>query len=680
MTEFENLKNRALELRGELGRHARLYYEEDAPEISDFQYDSMLHELRDIEEKYPELVTPDSPTHRIGGAPREGFVKVSHLSPMMSLDNALDRAELAVFYTKLCEALHDPKTEVLCEPKIDGLAVSLIYDNGLFLSGSTRGDGHLGEDVTANLRTIRTLPLKLAKPIPGLFEVRGEVCIDKKGFAALNEAREEQGLPLFANPRNAAAGSLRTLDPRETARRKLKIYLYQIIDPEKYGIKTQQQMLEEIQALGLPMQGGERLCDSLAQIEDYLTQWETKRFEHPIDTDGVVVKLNRLALRPALGVTSKAPKWAIAFKFPPEEKLTQIKKIEVTVGRTGVLTPTAVFDPVHLAGTTVRRAALHNQDDIDRKDVRVGDYIWVRKAGEIIPEVVRVEYDKRPEGTEPFKIPDSCPVCGAAAIRLPGEAAKKCTNVSCAAQVKERLVHFASRAAMDITGLGEKVTDQLVEKKLVKNCADLYQLTVSELAALDRMGVKSAENVKAAIEKSKQRPLSAVINALGISNVGEKTASDLAERFRSLKNLAETARDRELELEETEGIGPVIAQSLHAWFSEPHNMEMLERLESFGIRDKEEGPVKDKAALPWNGLKFVLTGELSGMTRTEASAKIKALGGATVDSVSKKTSFVVVGDNPGSKYQKAQQLEVPILDEAQFLEKLKEAQESETVK
>ena len=675
MSDTADLEKRAAELRRGLERHAKLYYEQDSPEISDAEYDGLMRELQEIEQEHPELVSPDSPTHRIGGAPRDGFVKVTHLSPMMSLENALDRAELAAFYAKLCEALSEENVQTVCEPKIDGLAVSLIYEDGVFLRGSTRGDGKTGEDVTANLRTIKTLPLRLSRAIPGIFEVRGEVCIDKKGFEKLNEAREERGEPLFANPRNAAAGSLRTLDPRETARRNLKIYLYQIIDPENHGIATQQQMLREITALGLPMQGSEDLCDSLGQIYAYLDGWETKRFEHPIDTDGVVVKLNSLALRSVLGVTAKAPKWAIAFKFPPEEKLTRINSIEVTVGRTGVLTPTAVFDPVHLAGTTVRRAALHNQDEIDKKDVRVGDYAWVRKAGEIIPEVVRVEYDRRPAGTEPFKIPDACPVCGSHTVRLPGEAAVKCTNSSCGAQVRERIIHFASRGAMDITGLGEKLTDKLAELSILKNYADIYTLTVPQLAVLDRMGEKSAQNITAAIEKSKARPLGALINALGISNVGEKTANDLAEKFRSIDKLAETARNSEPELELTDGIGAVIAQSLHAWFSEPHNRELLTRLKADGVRFETEGPAVDKSALPWNGLKFVLTGELSGMTRPEAEAAIGRLGGSCAGSVSKKTSYVVVGEAPGSKYQKALSLGVPTLDEAQFLEKLKEAGE-----
>lgn len=677
MEEFENLKKRAEELRAELNRHARLYYEDDAPEISDFQYDGLMRELQEIEEKYPELATPDSPTQRIGGAPRDGFVKVAHAEPMMSLENALNRDELADFYTKLGEALSDENPAVLCEPKIDGLAVSLIYENGLFVRGSTRGDGQVGEDVTANLKTIKTMPLRLRQAVEGTLEVRGEVCIDKKGFAALNAAREENREPLFANPRNAAAGSLRTLDPKETARRNLKIYLYQVISPGKYGVATQKRMLEWLAEIGLPTQGGDRLCRSLADIYAYLDEWETGRFEHPIDTDGVVVKLNDISLRPLLGVTAKAPKWAIAFKFPPEEKLTQIHKIEVTVGRTGVLTPTAVFDPIRLAGTTVRRAGLHNQDEIDKKDVRVGDFVWVRKAGEIIPEVVRVEYEKRPEGTEPFKLPDLCPVCGSTAVRLPGEAAVKCTNSSCPAQVKERIIYFASRSAMDITGLGEKLVGQLVEKGLLSNYADIYSLKEEQLAALDRMGGKSAQNLVAAIEKSKSRPLGAVINALGISCIGEKTADDLAVRYNSLDLLADKSRNAVEELESVDGVGEIIAQSLHAWFTEPHNCALLAKLKADGVRFEQEDKTAEERQLPWNGLKFVLTGELSSMTRAQAGVLIKERGGKVAESVSKKTDFVVVGENPGSKYVKAQSLGVPVLDEAAFMAKLAAADSGE---
>lgn len=676
MSDLENLRERADRLREELTRHAMLYYVEDAPEISDFQYDALMRELQDIEKANPELVTADSPTHRIGGAPREGFVKVTHEVPMMSLDNALNRAELASFYARLQEALAADAVEVLCEPKIDGLAVSLIYEEGLFVRGATRGDGRTGEDVTANLRTIKTLPLRLKEQLPGRFEVRGEVCIDKKSFAALNAAREERGEPLFANPRNAAAGSLRTLDPRETARRGLKIYLYQIVEPERFGVATQSEMLDRIASLGLPMQGAQRLCRKMADIDAYLDEWETKRFEHPIDTDGVVVKLNETALRPLLGVTAKAPKWAIAYKFPPEEKLTQLRSIEVTVGRTGVLTPTAVFDPVHLAGTMVKRAGLHNQDEIDRMDVRVGDFVWVHKAGEIIPEISGVELSKRPEGAVPFRIPSECPVCGSAAVRLPGEAAVKCTNSACPAQLKERIIYFASRSAMDISGLGEKIIDQLVEKNMIHDYADIYSLTAEELAGLDRMAERSARNLTEAIEKSKQRPLGAVINALGISNIGEKTANDLAERYRSLRELERVSRDDEEKLELADGIGPVLAQSLHAWFSEPHNQGLLARLEAAGVNFSAGGPGPDKASLPWYGLRFVLTGELASMTRSEASKKIRLMGGDTADSVSRKTDFVVAGSAPGSKYAKAQKLGIAILTEEEFIVKLNEAEQN----
>ncbi|MDO4988180.1 MAG: NAD-dependent DNA ligase LigA [Synergistes sp.] len=664
---------RVNELRKQIEHHSWLYYVQDSPEISDFQYDALMRELQEIETAHPELITPNSPTQRIGGAPQDGFEKTTHALPMMSLENALNRNELSAFYAKLCDTLSDSETEVVCEPKIDGLAVSLIYEDGVFIGGSTRGDGFVGEDVSANLRTIKTLPMTLRKPVSGHLEVRGEVCIDKKGFEALNSAREERGETLFANPRNAAAGSLRTLDPRETARRNLKIYLYQIVEPEKLGITTQAEMLNEISALGLPMQGEQKLCSSLGDILSYIDRWEEMRFEHPIDTDGVVVKLNRLALRDTFGVTAKAPKWAIAFKFPPEEKLAQVQKIDVTVGRTGVLTPTAVFDPIHLAGTIVRRASLHNQDEIDRLDVRVGDYIWVHKAGEIIPEVDRVEFTKRPEGTQPFKLPENCPVCGALASRIDGVSAVKCTNSACPAQLKERILYFASRSAMDIAGLGEKIIDQLVSKNLLHSYADIYDLKARQIAALDRMGEKSSQNLTDAIERSKKRPLGAVINALGIPNIGEKTASDLAERFRSLRVLEKISRDRSEELEQTDGIGSVIAQSLHIWFSEEHNSDLLNRLEAAGINFKDETEIADKSNMPLSNIKFVLTGELSSMTRSEAAKKIKSLGGTTADSVSKKTDFVVVGEKPGSKYEKAIKLGVPILTEAEFLEKLANA-------
>jgi DNA ligase (NAD+) len=673
MSFSENLKDRAEKLRAEIERCAKLYYVYDSPEISDFQYDELIRELQKIEAEHPELMVPDSPTHRIGGAPREGFTKVQHNVPMMSLDNALNKEELAAFYEKLCRLLEVGSAQVVCEPKIDGLAVSLIYEDGLFVSGSTRGDGYTGEDVTANLRTIKSMPLRLAQEVSGRLEVRGEVCMEKKSFAALNEAREESGEPIFANPRNAAAGSLRQLDPRVTAARNLSIYLYQAMEPERHGIESQHGMLDRLRELGLPVQGAERVCRSLGDILSYLDMWMEKRFTHAIDTDGVVVKLDELTLREKLGATAKAPRWAIAFKFPPEEKLTIIKDIEVTVGRTGTLTPTAVLEPVRLSGTVVQRASLHNQDEIDRKDVRIGDMVWVRKAGEIIPEIVSVDTDKRHPDSSPYRIPDICPVCGSKAVRLHGESAVKCINKSCPAQIKEGIEHFASRAAMDIRGLGEKIVSQLVESGMVTNVADLYAINVSQLASLERMGEKSAANIIDSIEKSKTRHLGALINALGIRNVGERTAHDLAGRFMSLDNLAKAAAEKNYELESMDGIGPVIAESITAFFSEPHNVEMMRRLREAGVRFEIEHEQPDKNNLKLKGLTFVLTGELASMTRSEASEQIMALGGQTSESVSKKTSFVVVGENPGSKYLKARTLGIPILNEEDFIYKLREA-------
>lgn len=673
MGSVEAVKSRAAELREILERNARLYYEQDKPEISDKEYDLLLRELLEIEKKHPELVTADSPAHRVGGAVKDGFLKVRHKIPMMSLDNALTRAELDSFYIKLSQSLGKLGCVVTCEPKIDGLAVALIYQDGVFIKGATRGDGTTGEDVTSNLRTIRTMPLVLGEKIPGIFEVRGEVCIDKEGFAALNTEREEAGEQLFANPRNAAAGSLRQLDSKITARRRLSIYLYQIINPKIYGIKTQYDMLQFIKKLGLPTQGAERRCADAAAINDYLDEWSEKRFAHPIDTDGVVVKLDELESREEVGATAKAPRWAIAYKFPPEEKLTLLKDIEITVGRTGTMTPTAILEPVRLSGTTVQRASLHNQDEIARKDVRVGDMVWVHKAGEIIPEIIRVDLNQRAASAEPYQIPDECPVCGSKAVRLIGEAAVKCPNKSCPAQIKEAITHFASRRAMNILGLGEKLVSQLVDTGKVRTIADLFSLTADDLANLDRMGEKSAQNTLNSIESSKSRPLSALINAIGIPGVGERTAEDLAQRYRSIEALAKSALACDGELENIEGIGPTMSDSISAFFLEPHNAETVERLKQAGVTFELSGTPADQKNLPWDGLKFVLTGQLTSMTRDAAAEKIRALGGQTVGSISKKTDFVVVGEGAGSKLLRARELGVPTLGEDDFLLKLEEA-------
>ena len=666
MENNENLKSRIEALRKEIERHSKLYYENDSPVISDFQYDSLVRDLQKMEEEHPELKDASSPTVKIGGEPQERFDKVPHPQPMMSLDNALNEEELESFVKKLRASLSDENLELVCEPKIDGLAISLIYENGKFISASTRGNGYVGEDVTENVRTIVNLPLELSEEIPGRLEVRGEVCMDKKTFAALNTSRDENGLSLFANPRNAAAGSLRQLDPKITAQRKLKVFLYQVVSPEEYGIKTQDEMLSWLEKCGFPVQGEQLLCTTDEKLLGYIRAWSEKRFAHFIDTDGVVVKLNKLSLRSSLGETAKSPRWAIAFKFPPEEKITKVTDIEVTVGRTGVLTPTAVLEPVQLSGTIVQRASLHNQDEIERKDIRIGDYVKVRKAGEIIPEVLEVDFTKRSETSTPYFLPETCPVCGTKVIKIGGEVAIKCPNMSCPSQVRERISYFASRPAMNILGLGTKIIEQLITSGLVNDVSDLYYLDIYKLSSLDRMGIKSAENIISSVDKSKTRPLYALISALGIPNIGGKTATDLARAFKSLEALSETAVNEPEKIELIDGIGTVVADSINKYFSDPHNQDIIKRLEAAGVSMSDDS-VEGK----FSGKKFVLTGELTSMSRNIAAEKIRNLGGDIASSVSKKTDYVVVGDNPGSKYEKAKALNIRILSEQEFLDLLK---------
>ncbi len=668
----EEIRTRILFLQEELARHSRLYYTNDAPEISDYEYDALFAELKQLEEQFPEYKTQNSPTQKVGGKILEGFKKITHAIPMMSLDNALNKDALSEFITKINDYF-GANCEFLCEPKIDGLAVSCIFQDGVFVEGATRGNGVVGEDVTENLKTVKNLPLKLPVHLSGRLEVRGEACIDKIGFEKLNASREEEGLTLFANPRNAAAGSLRTLDTRETAKRNLKVFFYQVVEPEKWGITTQKEMLEFIQNIGLPCQGSHTLAKSEAEIISYLDNWANLRHSHAIDTDGVVVKLNDIALRSSLGATSHAPRWAIAFKFPPEEKLTQIKNIEVTVGRTGVLTPTAVFDPVRLAGTTVRRASLHNQDEIDKLDVGIGDFVWVRKAGEIIPEVVRVEKEKRPPEVSRFAIPNVCPVCGAEAAKNSGEVAIRCQNSSCPAQLKQKLAYFASRDAMNITGLGTKLVAQLIDKGVFKNAADIYKTDIKIYSLMDKMGEKSASNLAEAIEESKKRPLSALINALGISNIGQKTAEDLANHFGTLDKLAHTALNDTDKLSSIDGIGEILATSIKTWFSQEQNKNLVEELRQEGLNfGTEEDVNKPVAQTAITGKKFVLTGELEGFTRKYAEEIIKRMGGVTSSSVSSKTDFVLAGTAPGSKLTKTQELGVKVINEEDFKQMIKD--------
>ncbi|MDR1471993.1 MAG: NAD-dependent DNA ligase LigA [Synergistaceae bacterium] len=673
---IDEARHRAAELKREIAANDELYYVLDSPAIEDHEYDALLRELGEIERAYPEILTSDSPNARVRGALRPEFRKLAHAVPMQSLDNAYSKAELGSFFERTARALGDDSggCSWVCEPKIDGLAVSLTYADGVLERGATRGDGTVGEDVTRNIRTIRSLPPRLKRCSEGTVEIRGEVCMSREDFAELNRAREESGEPLFANPRNAAAGSLRQLDRKVTASRKLKIFLYHVVDAARLGMRSQGDLLRWLEEEGLPTHGHAALCRDADEIYAYLEEWDRSRFMDSINTDGVVVKLDDLGLRDRLGSTAKAPRWAMAFKYPPEEKRTKVLGIDVSVGRTGALTPTARLEPVRLSGTTVRRASLHNQDEIDRKDVRVGDVVWVHKAGEIIPEILRVDFDARTGNEVPFAMPRVCPVCGTEAVRLPPEVAVRCPNRSCGAQLQEGLLHFVSRDCMDIDGMGERIIKQLAESGLVKSAADIYGLSLEDLTGLDRIAAKSARNIMDAIDASRGRPLHAVINALGIRNVGKKTARDIASRFRGMDALIAAS---EQELANLGGVGPTIAASIVSHFGDSHNMSVVRRLEAYGVSMKSGAGDEPEASPGENGKKIfagkrmVFTGELETMPRQEAERVAESMGAHTSGSVSKRTDVVVVGANPGSKYNKALSLGVEIWDENMFLERLK---------
>lgn len=657
-------------LRKEIAYHDYRYYILNEPVISDAEYDELMRRLKELESKYPELITPDSPTQRVGGAPAPEFKKVRHEEPMLSLDNAFSKEELLAFDQRIKRWSGESEIEYVVEHKIDGVSVSLIYEDGIFVVGATRGDGVTGEDVTANLRTIKTLPLRLIKDLPGRLEVRGEVFMTKEEFERINAEREEAGLPLFANPRNAAAGSLRQLDPRVTASRALDIYVYYLINPENWGIYRHWDALNFIRELGFKVNPYSRLCKDIEEVWSYCEEWEKKRGSLGYAVDGVVLKVNRMDLWKKLGATSKSPRWAIAFKFPPEEAVTKILDIIVNVGRTGILTPVAIFEPVHLGGTIVKRASLHNEDEIRRKDVKIGDWVIVRKAGEIIPEVVKVVVERRTGSEIDFKMPDKCPVCGASVVRPEGEVAYRCIGINCPAQLKERIRHFASRDAMDIRGLGPAIIDQLVEKKLVKDIADIYYLTYDHVLSLERMGPKSASNLIKAISASKDRPLANLIFGLGIRYVGKVVAKLLADKFVTIDKLARASYP---ELMEIEGIGEKVASSVVEFFREPQSLELIEKLRKAGVNlGKEKEAFKEVKENFFKGKTVVFTGELKSFTRVQASQLLESLGAQVLDSVSKKVNLVIVGENPGSKYDKALSLGIPILREEEFLKKLKE--------
>ncbi len=660
--EDENMRSRYNWLVDELNRHGRLYYVLDAPEIEDDEYDALMREMLNLEKTHPDWVRSDSPSKRVGGAVLDSFVKVTHNQPMLSLEDVFSRGELHEWLKRAAEGVEKEWIPWCCELKIDGLAVSLVYEDGVFVQASTRGDGHIGEDVTENLRTVRDLPLKLIGDVPGHLELRGEVYMSKEGFARLNAEREEAGEPLFANPRNAAAGSLRQLDSAVAAKRHLRLFTYYMQQAESRGVHSQSEVLEWLILHGLPVQKAWKLAETENDVLDFLEKWNTQRFELPYATDGVVFKADSTRYWAVLGNNVKTPKWAVAYKYPPEEQRTRVENIEVSLGRTGMLTPVADLTPVQISGTVVKRASLHNEDEIRRKDVRIGDMVWVRKAGEIIPEIVRVDTASRTGNEKIFNMPDTCPVCGAALMKLPDEAALRCPNRSCPAQLTQGLMHFASRQGMNIQGIGESLAAQLVKSGLVKRFSDLYSLRIEQLIKLERMGEKSAEKLFAAIQKSKKRPMNFLLTALGIREVGPGVAAELSRHFHSLDEIA--AADKE-QLAQISGVGPVIAESVEAFFAEGHNRQMIEELRSAGV-SMENSADTEKNEGPLLGKTFVFTGELSRMPRSQAQNLVASLGGKAVSSVSKKTSYVVVGEAPGSKAEKARALGVQTLTEEDF--------------
>ena len=652
-----DFETRAAQLRGLLSEHNYNYYVLDAPTISDFEYDKMLRELEDLEAAHPELITPDSPTQRVGGQALDSFQQVTHRVPLQSLQDVFSPDELLDFDRRVRESGIRP--EYLLEPKVDGLSVALEYENGVFVRGATRGDGQVGEDVTENIRTIRSVPMKLENA-PGRLIVRGEVYMPRKTFERLNEERELRGESLFANPRNAAAGSMRQLDPKIAAARRLDMVVFNVQYTDREPFAADSDALDWLRSLRFKVIDYQ-LSGDVEQIQSAIFRLGDQREKYPFDIDGAVVKVNNLTQRDILGETAKFPRWAAAYKYPPEQKESVVQDIVVQVGRTGVLTPKAVVSAVRLAGTTVTNATLHNQDFITEKDIRIGDTVIVQKAGEIIPEIVSVVKEKRPEGTSPYLLPTVCPVCGAAVARDEDGAHIRCTGAECPAQLLRNLTHFASRDAMDIEGLGPAVVEALVNAEMVKTPADLYRLNRDKVAELERMGKKSADNLLSAIEKSKQNDLSKLLYAFGIRQVGQKAGKILAARFGSLDALARATQE---ELTKIDDIGGITAQYLTEWFNAPQSRHLIAALKESGVNmESQTAPVGDKLA----GITFVLTGELSAFSRKEAGEKLEALGAKVSGSVSKKTGCVVAGEAAGSKLRRAQELGVPVLDEEQFL-------------
>jgi DNA ligase (NAD+) len=662
----ESLRREVETLRRDIEHHNYRYYVLDAPEISDAEYDQMMRRLEMLEKGHPELYDPNSPTQRVGAPPLEIFETVTHTLPMLSLANGMDESEAREFDQRVKRFLGSSEDiEYVVEPKMDGLAVELLYEGGRFTVGSTRGDGFTGENVTQNLRTVKTIPLILRgdeTPAPELIEIRGEVYMEVEDFRALNEKRAASGEPAFANPRNAAAGSLRQLDSKVTASRPLKISCYGMGTARGVSFDTHWQFLRAIPGWGFRVNPLIRRCRDIDEAIGFYQEMTEKREALPYEIDGVVIKVNRLDLQTTLGQVSRSPRWALAYKFPAHQAMTRIRDIIASVGRTGVVTPVAELEPVWVGGALISHATLHNQDEVDRKDARVGDAVVVQRAGDVIPEVVRVIVERRTGKERPYRIPDQCPVCGGDVVRLPGEAAHRCVNLSCPAQLKGSIKHFASKRAMDIDGLGTKLVDQLVDRGLVTDPADLYGLTRDALASLDRMAEKSARNILGALEKSKKKSLSRFLYALGIRHVGEHLSETLAQHFGSLDSVAKATKEQ---LEDVNEIGPEVAQSVVRFFQDSKNLETLKRLESAGLDIEEPSGVSEEKL---RGKIFVFTGALSSMDRHEARRLVESLGGRTASSVSQKVDYLVMGKDPGSKLERAQDLGVQVMTEDEFKE------------
>ena len=648
------------QLSDELRHHENLYYVLDKPEITDTEYDALMRRLQALEAEHPELRRPDSPTQRVGGKPREGFVKVAHSVQMLSLDNALNEAELRDFDRRVRDLLGHTGFRYVTELKMDGLSMAAHYRGGAFVQAVTRGDGLIGEDVTENARTIRSLPLRV-KGSATDFEVRGETVMNRRAFERLNAERDQKGLSRFANPRNAAAGSLRVLEPQITASRRLDYYTYFLLASGRPMIDSHWESLYAMSEMGFKVNHHRKLCADVDEVLAFCAKWEAGRDDLPYEIDGVVVKVDSIEQQRTLGFTAKAPRWAIAYKYPARQAVTEVEGVEVQVGRTGALTPVAHLKAVEVGGVTVSRATLHNEDEIERLGLQIGDQVVIERSGDVIPKVVRVSaqgsYRKK------FRMPTHCPVCGGKIVREEGEAASRCINVNCSARLKESILHFASRGVMNIDGVGDALVEQLVDRKLVAGVADLYDLTVDKLVELERMGRKSATNIVANIEKSKKNPLPRVLAALGIRFVGERTAVFLAEHFGSMERIAAAELD---ELQDAEEVGPKVAESIFQFFREPHNQELLDRLRAAGLRFDYQS-TRPRGG-PLQGMTFVLTGTLPSLSRDDAKKLIEMAGGKVSGAVSKKTNYVVAGEDAGSKLIKARDLGVKIVDEQQLFQ------------